>query len=81
MIAIILLIRTGAGEDDLFPPAVIIEVLVNELATIIRIQPQKGKGQALAYLVDSTTCTLLAFSPYPTLCQPLATSTAQRVVK
>ena len=35
MAAIILLIRAGAGKGNLVPPAIIIEMLVNELTTVV----------------------------------------------
>ena len=44
MAAIVLLIGAGAGEGNFLPLAISIEVVVDELAAVVRVQPQKGKG-------------------------------------
>ncbi len=44
MTAIILFVETGASEGDPFLPAVIVEVSVNELAAIIRVQSQQRES-------------------------------------
>jgi len=65
MTTIILFVGARAGKCDPLPNAISIEVLVNELTTIVRVQPQQGEGQTLLHSVHCSPYTLLAFSPYP----------------
>jgi len=65
MTAIVLLIGAGASEDNPLPSAIIIEMVVNELTAIVRVQAEQEKRQSLPHSVDSTTNTLLSFPPYP----------------
>jgi hypothetical protein len=44
MTAIVLLIGARASEGDPLPLAIVVKVPVDELATVIRVQPQEGEG-------------------------------------
>jgi hypothetical protein len=64
MTAIILLVGARAGKYDLLLLTISMEVLVDELTTIIRVQPQHGERQTLPHPVHCSPYTLLALSPY-----------------
>ena len=49
---IVFLVRTRAGEGHLFIQTIAVQDIVDELSTIIRVEPQQGKGQALAHGLD-----------------------------
>ena len=72
MTAIVRLVGTIAGESNSLPLTVGVKVLVNEITAIVRVQPQKGKWQALAHSVHCTAYTLLTFSPHSNTLRPTA---------
>jgi hypothetical protein len=51
---VIFLVGPGAGEGHLFVLTVAVQDGVDELAAIVLIQPQQGKGQALAHGLDGS---------------------------
>jgi hypothetical protein len=64
MATIVFLVRARPGEGDIFSLAVGIEMVVDELPAVVRVHPQKGKGQTLPYFVNSAPNPILSFSPY-----------------
>ena len=65
-----LLVGPGASKCDLLSLAIGIEVVVDELAAVVRVQPQKREWQAPGDVMHSATHSLLAFTPYPLALYP-----------
>ena len=70
MTAIILLIGPRAGKGNALSLAVSEEMMIDELAAVVRVQPQQGKGQTLAQPMNRTTNTILTFPPYSNTFRP-----------
>lgn len=51
----VILARLGPGTHTLLELGVGVEVMVDELTTIVRVQAQQGKGQPLGEVVDGST--------------------------
>ena len=52
MALIILLVRTTAREGDLLLLAVVQQLIVDKLTTVVRVQPLERKGQKRAQLLE-----------------------------
>ena len=59
---VFLLAGSGAGEGDALLLTVGKEVVVDELAAVVRVQPQQGEGQVLADVTDGAAHPLLALA-------------------
>ena len=70
MTAIVLFVGARAGKGNPLSMAISIEVLVDELTTIVRVQPQQREGQSLPHPVHCTTYALLSFPSYSNTLRP-----------
>ena len=59
---IVSLVSPGPSERDLFLPAVLERLVVDELATVVRVQTQQRKGQSLGDGVERADHVRLASS-------------------
>jgi hypothetical protein len=64
MTTIVLLVGAGPGKDNAFSLAVGVQMMIDELATIVRVEPQHGEGQSLTQLMHCCAYAMLAFAPY-----------------
>ena len=59
---VVLLVGSGPSEGDVLLLAIGKEVVVDELAAVVRIRAQQGEGEGLADLVDGAHHPLLALA-------------------
>src|SRR5712691_7410628 len=61
--AVVLLPGATAGEGDAALPAVVVQALVDELTTVIAIEPEERHGQALPHAMHAPAHSLVPLAP------------------
>jgi hypothetical protein len=70
MTAIILLVRSRAGKLDPLAKTISVEVVIDKLAAVVRIQSQEREGQPATDAVYSRPDSMLALAPYSHTLRP-----------
>ena len=68
--AIVLLVGTRAGEGDLLLTAVVVEVLVDEFAAVVRVDTEEGEGKTASDPMYAGLYTHLSFPPHRLALRP-----------
>ena len=68
--SVVLLVGPGTSEPDPLPSAAVVQLVVGELAAVVRVDPQEGKGQPLADVVYSAAHPFLTLPEHPAAFHP-----------